>query len=122
MQGMDGFLRRSLILLCVVVPLGLSSAAPADDYLKQARAILEYYLADNTPDPEFRHSLDPTKAEEALALVDKHLALHTQDDQVRAWSALAYDALGRPEDAWPELETALDAGLGGAAWLDLAGD
>lgn len=123
MQGMDGFLRRSLISLCVFVPVWLSSSAFAEeDYLKQARAILEYYLADNTPDLEFRRSLDPARAEEALALVDKHLAIHTSDDVARAWSALAYDALGRPEDAWTEIEAALDGGLSGAAWLDLAGD
>src|SRR4051812_14752652 len=98
MQGMDGLLRRSLFVLSVFVSLWLiSSAAAQEDYLKQARAILEYYLADNTPDLAFRRSLDQSKAEEALALVDKHLALHTGDVQVRAWSALAYDALGRPE-------------------------
>jgi tetratricopeptide (TPR) repeat protein len=94
----------------------------ATDHLAQARQILEYYLSDNTPDLQFRRALDPAQAETALALVEKHLALHTRDDVARGWSALAYLALGRPDEALPEIEAALDGGLAGAAWLNLAGD
>jgi tetratricopeptide (TPR) repeat protein len=127
MLGMDGFLRRSLVFLCVFVSLWWTIAAAAEggataDHLKQARAVLEYYLADNTPDLAFRQGLDPAKADAALALLDKHMALHPADEPVRAWHALAFSALGRHEDAWLEIDAALSAGLAGAAWLNLAGD
>ncbi|MDQ3024190.1 MAG: tetratricopeptide repeat protein, partial [bacterium] len=102
--------------------LVLPASAQTDDYLKQARSSLEYYLADNTPDLEFRRGLDPDQANAALALVEKHLALHTRDDAARAWGALAYTSLGATEDALAEIERALESGLAGAAWLNLAGD